>query len=262
MPERVNEHSTPRGHCLGISGWTRRAPARTPRERSKPAPNHCSEGPPGVLQPQTSEERAMQGAAPGAGQGARRVGECLQRLSQGAPELPAHPPAPSLQSGNTAQCRAQKLDDPAPQLPPHGRGLPPLLGRSPSLCGHLFFDHMMLRAPVSPQLTEPWAPRPTLTSPLWGLHCARSTLGPISWPGAPQPKVSSSQQESPQECRWPPTHSASTREGNSRSPQPGRRGPALQGQEQRCSPWTKSMFTAPLLAQPQPAPQQKRQRKR
>lgn len=26
----------------------------------------------------------MQGAAPGAGQGARRVGECLQRLSQGA----------------------------------------------------------------------------------------------------------------------------------------------------------------------------------
>lgn len=50
MPEQVKEHSTPRGHRLGIPGWTRRAPACPPRERGKPAPNHCSEGPPGVLQ--------------------------------------------------------------------------------------------------------------------------------------------------------------------------------------------------------------------
>lgn len=101
---------------------------------------------------------------------------------------------------------------------------------------------------MSPQLAEPWAPvlHTRLTSgdrTVLTLHSR-----PISWPGAPQPEVSSSQQESLQECRWPPTHSTSTREGNSRSPQPGRRGPPLQGHEQRGSPWTRSTSTAPQLA--------------
>lgn len=129
MSEQVEQRSTRRGRRLRTPGWTCRAPHPLPPGGvASWCPTTARKGPQESSRVTTApnpRRTGTQEAAPGAGQGTHRLGRASAETgSQGAPSFPAHPLAPCLKSGNTAQCGVQ-----AEQLAPpiyNGRsGEPP-----------------------------------------------------------------------------------------------------------------------------------------
>lgn len=117
-PTGVSEQvgTPPQDSWLDVQSSTSRAP----RGRGKLAPDHCSEGPPGVLQgnnsPKPQKDRHAR-SRPRGWPGSSQAGESVCRDGvSGSPFVPSPSPAPRLKSGNTAQCGVQAGQPSPPHL--------------------------------------------------------------------------------------------------------------------------------------------------